>query len=92
LGQRGKTAERVADEAVLDLLEYLDSPGVVDPRAADQLITIAALSPRESYFTTTRITQHLLTNAEVIRKLTGRNVIIEGSTGEGGSVTIEATR
>jgi len=90
LGERGKPAERVADEAVAELLEYLDSPGVADPRAADQLITIAALSPRESSFTTTRITQHLLTNAEVIRQVAKRDVVIEGSIGQAGSVTIKA--
>ncbi len=37
LGARGKPAEQVADEAVDELLAYLDRPGAVDPHSADQL-------------------------------------------------------
>lgn len=91
LGKRGKPAERVADEAVEPLLEFLDSAGVVDAHAADQLATIAALSPQESHFTTTRVTDHLLANVEAIRRLTGREATIDGSPGGPGSVIIEAT-
>jgi RNA 3'-terminal phosphate cyclase (ATP) len=81
LGRRGKPAEAVADEAVEELLAFLDAPGAVDAHAADQLITLLALSPGESALTTTRITDHLLTNAEAIRQLTGRQVEIEGDPG-----------
>lgn len=91
LGRRGKPAERVADEAVDELIEFLAAEGAVDPRAADQLLTLLALGPARSALTTTRITQHLLTNAEVIRRVTGREVSVEGAPGEGGKVTLEAT-
>lgn len=74
LGARGKPAEAVADEAVDGLLEFLDSDGVVDVHAADQLLTLAAVCPEESYFYTQRISEHLRTNAEVIRRMTGREV------------------
>ncbi len=60
----------------------------VDVYAADQLITIAAVCPYESILTTHRITEHLRTNAEVIRLLTGREVTIEGDLGQPGKVTV----
>jgi RNA 3'-terminal phosphate cyclase (ATP) len=89
LGQRGKPAERVADEAADQLLAFLASPGVVDAHAADQLITILALCPRESRLVTERITDHLLTNAQVVRQLLGRNVSVEGAVGQPGMVSVQ---
>ena len=88
LGARGKRAEQVADEAVEALLAFLATDGHVDAHAADQLITIAALCPQESRIVTERVTDHLLTNAQVIRCITGREVLIEGRSGECGAVTI----
>lgn len=89
LGRKGKSAERVADEAVDELLEFLDADGAVDPHAADQLITLLAMAPATSELTTTRISQHLLTNAEVIRRITGREVIVEGKPDSPGSVMLK---
>ena len=91
LGRRGKPAEKVADEAVDELMEFLAGDGAVDPHAADQLITLLAPAPGRCALTTTRITQHLLTNAEVIRQVTGREVSIEGAPGEPGKVTLKET-
>lgn len=88
LGKRGKPAEKVADEAVDELLGFLAADGAVDPHAADQLITVLALSPGESELTTTGVTNHLLTNAEVIRKVTGREVTVEGELDSPGKVII----
>ena len=88
LGKRGKPAQRVADEAVLPLLGFIDSPGVIDARAADQLVTIAALCHEQSCFVTDKVTDHLQTNAEVVRQITGRRIEITDSTDRGASVTI----
>lgn len=88
LGARGKRAERVADEAVEDLLDFLDSPGVVDAHAADQLITLAALCPAASRFVAERLTDHLKTNADVIRQITGRNITLEPGEDEAATVTV----
>jgi len=88
LGQRGKPAEDVAADAVEQLLAFLDSPGAVDRHAADQLITLLALSPSPGRLTTERITDHLLTNAEVIRRMTGRRVDVEGGVEKPGTVSI----
>jgi len=88
LGARGKAAERVADEAVDALLAFDGSDGVVDAHAADQLLTLAALCPFEVRFVTERVTPHLQTNAEVIRRLTGRDVTIDPQPGAAGTVII----
>jgi RNA 3'-terminal phosphate cyclase (ATP) len=90
LGARGKPAEKVADEAVDELLGFLSSPGAVDAHAADQLITVAALCPDRSSISTARVTDHLLTNAQVIRQLTGRGVAIDAEPGRPGTVTVQA--
>ena len=88
LGARSKPAERVADEAVDQMLAFLDSPGVVDAHAGDQLVTLAGLCPAESHFITERLTDHLQTNAAVIRRLTGRRISIEPKRSGSASVTV----
>ncbi len=90
LGAAGKPAETVATEAAEALGAFLDSQGATDPFAADQLLTLAALAPGASRIATQKITDHLLTNAEVIRRLTGRTVTTEGQAGDSGLVTVEA--
>ena len=90
LGKRGKPAERVADEAADALLAFLDSDGAVDAHAADQLLAMSALCPGESRLRTERVTSHLLTVADVVRQLTGRDVRVEGEIDEPALVTVAA--
>lgn len=89
LGALDKPAERVADEAADALLDHLAGEGAVDAHAADQLLTIAALSGDASRFTCRRVTDHLRTNAAVIRQLTGREVEITENSDGSGTVTLE---
>ena len=88
LGSRAKTAEQVADESVEGLLAFIDSPGAVGAHAADQLLTIAALCPDESRYLAERPTDHLRTNAQVIRELTGREIDIAPAEGGAAMVTV----
>jgi RNA 3'-terminal phosphate cyclase (ATP) len=88
LGRRGVPAERVADEAVDGLFAFLDSPGALDPHAADQLLTLLALCPRGSEFTTSRITPHLVSLQYVIGQVLGREVRIEGELNVPGKVIL----
>jgi len=88
LGGRGGTQEGAADRAVDGLLDFLDAAGVVDAHAADQLLTIAGICCEESSFATSKVTSHLLTNAEVIRRVTGREVIVQGAPGRPGEVIV----
>jgi RNA 3'-terminal phosphate cyclase (ATP) len=88
LGARGKSAERVADEAVDELNEFLGTDGCVDPYLADQLVLPLALVPGISEVRTSRITQHLTTNAETVKMFLPVQVEFEGKMGEPGLVRL----
>jgi RNA 3'-terminal phosphate cyclase (ATP) len=66
LGERGKPAEKVADEAVDSLKDFIESDSCIDPYLADQLVHFMALAKGNSSFTTTQMTEHLLTNLWVV--------------------------
>lgn len=89
LGARGKPAERVADEAVDQLLEFLDTDGAIDERLADQLILPLAFASGVSELRTSRITQHLLTVCEVVRLCLSSNIEVAGRQGQAGLIRIE---
>lgn len=86
LGKRGKPAEEVAREAVDALKEYTESDGCIDPYLADQLIPFMALTKGNSSFTTTKITEHLLTNLWVVQHFLDIKISKWGEKGEGGRV------
>ncbi|MGB2895774.1 MAG: RNA 3'-terminal phosphate cyclase [Anaerolineales bacterium] len=88
LGARGKPAERVADEAVDALHAFLNGGGVVDEFLADQLLLPLAFADGDSEFHTSKITQHLLTNAEVIRDFGAAEIGIRGELDQSGVVEI----
>jgi len=87
LGERGKPAERVADEACDQVFAYLQAEGVADPHLADQLLLPMALAPGSSSLATTAVTEHLLTNGWVIEQFLPGRVRIDGGRAEPGLVT-----
>ncbi len=91
LGAIGKRAEEVADEACHTLFEYMSTNGALDPYLADQIIPYAALGKGPSEFTTSRITQHLLTNIWVIKKFIDVDIIVEGREGELGKIRVSGS-
>lgn len=89
LGERGKRAERVADEAVDDTLAYLAAGGTgVDHHSADQILLPLTFADGPSAYQTSCITQHLLTNIAVIRRFVDREITHSGNQGEPGRVEI----
>ena len=86
LGSKGKPAEKVADEAVDGLKDYLSSEGCIDPHLADQLVPFMALTKGSSSFTTTQMTDHLLTNLWVISHFLQVKVEKQGEIGKPGRV------
>jgi len=86
LGSRGKPAEKVADEAIDSLIDYMESDGCLDSHLADQLVPFLALARGKSCFTTTQITEHLLTNLWVIQHFLEVELLRQGEKGEGGRV------
>ena len=89
LGGRGKPAEQVADEAVNGLEEFLATDGAIDAYLADQLLLPMALAQGTSQFRTSRVTQHLLTNAEVIRQFLPVGIDIQGEQDQPGDVIVK---
>lgn len=88
LGKKGKRAEEVADEAIDSLKGYMESDGCVDPHLADQLVPFMALRKGSSSLTTTRITEHLLTNLWVISHFLDIKILRSGNSGEKGRIDL----
>lgn len=89
LGERGKSAEAVADEAAAQAAAFLDTgPYGVDEHSADQLILPLALMAGASRFPTACISSHLRTNAAVIQQFLPRTIECVGADGQPGWVNI----
>jgi RNA 3'-terminal phosphate cyclase (ATP) len=90
LGEIGKRAEKVAEEACEDFLRFMQTAGAVDPHLADQLVPYLALAEGQSIFTVSKITPHLLTNIWVVKQFLKRDILVEGKEGGEGKITIKA--
>jgi RNA 3'-terminal phosphate cyclase (ATP) len=89
LGERGKPAEKVADEAVAQAEAFLDAnPPGIDEHSADQLILPLAFALGGSTFCTACVSSHLLTNIQVIQHFLPRHIDCEGADGEPGVIRI----
>ena len=66
LGERGLRAEVLGDRAARTALQFLDGEDCVDPHLADQLAVPLAIGGLGGRVTTNRVTQHLVTVAEVV--------------------------
>jgi RNA 3'-terminal phosphate cyclase (ATP) len=75
-GERGRSAESVAEDVVREARDYLAHDAPVGPHLADQLLLPMALGGLKS-FVTTAPTPHFESNAEVIRAFTGKRVSVE---------------
>ena len=89
LGERGKKAELVGEEAAKKFLDYYSTSACLDRHLADQIVLYLGVAKGESSFTTAEISGHLLTNLWVIEKFLGIRYSIEGEIGKPGRVTIE---
>ncbi len=78
LGERGKPAERVGEEAARRLLRELQGKGAVDAHLADQLVVWMALAEGPCEITTSALTDHMRSAAEVAAALAGAKVTFEG--------------
>jgi len=88
LGKQGKPSDAVADEACEALLTHHMDGAPVDPHLADQILVPLALAGGKSVFRTPQITQHLITNADVIRAFIDAKIVIDGTEGKPGTVTV----
>ena len=88
LGERGKRAEKVADEACQELKEFLSTNTAIDYHLADQLIPLMALAEGRSAFRTSKITAHLTTNIWVAEQFLPVKFQVDGEEGEPGEVSV----
>lgn len=88
LGKKGKRAETVADEVVNSLKDYLESNACLDCYLPDQLVPFMAFAHGLSSLTTSRITEHLLTNLWVIQHFLKLSLFTEGGKGERGKIDL----
>jgi RNA 3'-terminal phosphate cyclase (ATP) len=88
LGAIGKRAEKVAEEACQELLQFMQTSAAVDPHLADQLIPYLALADGQSSLNISRISKHLLTNIWVVQQFLPAKITVEGIEGSEGRVTV----
>jgi RNA 3'-terminal phosphate cyclase (ATP) len=88
LGKKGKPSETVATEAVDLLLDHHRSGKPIDPHLADQLMLVLLLSKGVSRYVTSRITQHLKTNAELINRFYPDAIQVQHAGGGAGTVIV----
>ena len=81
----------MADEAVNGLLDLLATDGVIDHCLSDQLVLPLALAPGVSEIRTSKVTQHLTTNTEIVKMFLPVGIQVEGKIGEPGSIRIRHT-
>ena len=89
LGERGKTAERVGTEAAERLISQIKTGAYVDLHTADNLVLPCSLASGTSSFTVSRLTLHTLTAVEVAKSIVSAKIVVEGSEGKPGRITIE---
>lgn len=89
LGKLGKPAEQVADEAVDGLEAFLATEGTVDPYLADQLLLPLSLAKGASAIRTSRVSEHLLTNASILQAFLPVEIDVPARIGEPGLVRVQ---
>ncbi|NNF84596.1 MAG: RNA 3'-phosphate cyclase, partial [Deltaproteobacteria bacterium] len=88
LGGRGKRAEAVGEEAAEALAAYCETGAALDPHLPDQLALYLAMCREGSSFTTSRVTEHLVTNLWTIGLFREFRFSVEGEVGKPGTVRI----
>jgi RNA 3'-terminal phosphate cyclase (ATP) len=90
LGEPGKPAELVAEEAVTALLAHQASGAAVDIHLADQVLLPMAFAAGPSRFGVARVSRHLATHAWLLERFGIAAVAIEG--GEAGATVTVTPR
>jgi len=88
LCEKGKAVETAARRNVNFLFDWLDSGMTCPGFLADQLLLPLSVAREPSVFTTSRITRHLLTNADVIQRFHPVRIRIDGREGDPGTVHV----
>ncbi len=77
LGEKGKRAEIVGEEAARKLLAELRSGAALDKHMGDMVVAIASLACGTSSFSVSEMTMHSYTVIELVRKIAGVNIEVD---------------
>jgi RNA 3'-terminal phosphate cyclase (ATP) len=88
LGEKGKKAETVGTMAAKEFREYYSTGAALDPHMSDQIVLYLSLCKKESEYTTSCITEHLMTNLWAIGLFHDYQYNIAGEVGEPGVVRV----
>ncbi len=89
LGEKGKPAEEVGEEAAEKLIQQIETEKAFDPHMTDQIIPYLSLGHGKSKIGSTKLTSHTMTNIELIKKVIGAKITVDGEQGHPGNITIE---
>ena len=88
LGEPGLRAEKVASWCAAQATAFVRADAALDKYLADQLILPLALADGSSEYTTNEITEHLVTNADVVSEFLPVDIDVVGDKGAPGRLTI----
>lgn len=88
IGERGKKAEEVGRDAAKDLLDQLSGNSALDSYMGDQIIPYLFIAGNSS-ITTSKLTQHTLTNIDVAGQFINRDVLVEGELGKPAFIAVK---
>lgn len=89
IGERGKPAERVGEEAASKLLAEIDSNAAVDRHLGDILIPYMAVAQGCSEIHVSEITMHTMTNIKVAEMIVGVRFDVQGELRKPGRIGVE---
>lgn len=89
VGSRGVRIETVAQGAFEGMASFLESKASVDAHLADQMFLLGMIAEGETSFVSPRITRRLTTMAWVAKQFLPIHILISGSEGTPGSVSIQ---
>jgi RNA 3'-terminal phosphate cyclase (ATP) len=89
IGERGKPAERVGEEAAIKLLSEIESRAPIDRHLGDILIPYMAVAEGRSEIFVSEITMHTLTNIKVAEIVAGVKFDLQGKLQAPGKVSVQ---
>jgi RNA 3'-terminal phosphate cyclase (ATP) len=90
VSQRGRSSEFVGEQAAANFRRVANQSAVVPEHLVDSLLPFLAFAAGESRFTTPRLPSNIRSHARLIHAFTDREVVIEGKTGQRGTIRVGA--
>jgi RNA 3'-terminal phosphate cyclase (ATP) len=89
IGERGKPAERVGEEAAVKLLSEIEVKAPIDRHLGDILIPYMAVAEGQSETFVSQITMHTITNIKVAEIVTGAKFQVQGELHRPGRISVQ---